>query len=255
MGTLTGRTALVTGASRGIGRAVARRLASDGAFVAVHYGSNEGAAKQTVAAIEDTGGAAVAVQAELGAPGDADRLYAAWESALARRGVPAELDILVNNAAVAVAKPIEAVTEAEFDRLFAVNVRAPFFVVRQGLGRLRDGGRIINLSSGVTRHAAPEIIAYSMTKGALDVFTMTLAKQLGARGITVNAVAPGVIDTDMNASWLRDDPKAQQRVARAAALGRHGQPEDVADVVAFLASPDARWITGQYLDATGGSGL
>lgn len=136
-----------------------------------------------------------------------------------------------------------------------MNVRAPFFIVQQGLPRLRDGGRIINISSGAARLAMPEIIAYGATKGALDTFTLNLAKELGPRRITANSVAPGIVDTDVNAAWLRGNPQAEAHAASLAALGRVGQPQDVADIVAFLASDDARWVTGRVIDATGGAGL
>jgi 3-oxoacyl-[acyl-carrier protein] reductase len=242
---LTGKTALVTGASRGIGRAVAARLAADGAFVVVHYGTNDAAARETVAAIEHAGGKAVAVRAELGADGDVDVLFAGLEQALTGR----PLDILVNNAAV-FAGTLDQVTPQEFDRLFAVNVKAPYFIVKQALPLLRDGGRIVNVSSAATRIALPET-AYAMTKGALDVFGRNLALELGPRSITVNTVAPGVTETDINA-WIRDAPHLVERSTGITALGRVGQPEDIADVVAFLVSEDARWITGHWLDATGG---
>jgi 3-oxoacyl-[acyl-carrier protein] reductase len=160
------------------------------------------------------------------------------------------LDILVNNAAIGAPGTIEKTTPELFERLFAVNVRAPFFITQRALPMLSDGGRIINISSSVTRVAMPEI-AYAMTKGALDVLGRTLANAVGERGITVNTVAPGVTETDMNA-WLRDMPEAKAGVAGATALGRVGQPEDVAAAVAFLASEDARWVTGHLLDATGG---
>ncbi|WP_411572818.1 SDR family oxidoreductase [Streptomyces acidiscabies] len=142
-----------------------------------------------------------------------------------------------------------------FDEAVAVNMRAPFFLTQHALERLHDGGRIINTSSGATRIALTDIIAYAMTKGAVDAFTLTLAKALGGRGITVNSVAPGIVDTDINASWLRGNPKAEQSAAALSALGRVGRPEDVADIVAFLASDDARWVTGQTIDATVGSQL
>ncbi|GAB3960074.1 SDR family oxidoreductase [Actinoallomurus acanthiterrae] len=246
MGDLSGRTALVTGASRGIGRAIAERLAADGARVAVHYGGNEAAAKETVAAIgEDR---AFTVRAELSAPDAVDTLFARLDEEFDG------LDILVNNAAIATSSDFENTTPEEFDRIFAVNARAPFFIIQRALPRLRDGGRIVNISSGVTRIAMPEIITYAMTKGALETFTRTLAQQLGPRGITVNTVAPGIIDTDVNASWLRD-PEAAAAAAARAALGRVGRPEDVADVVAFVASDDARWVTGDWIDVTGGSDL
>lgn len=245
-GKLTGKTALVTGGSRGIGRGIAERLGRDGARVAVHYGSNETAAKETVMAIEAAGGSAFAFGAELGVPGDAEALWAEFD-----RHADG-LDILVNNAGIGLYGHVGEVQEADYDRVFAVNVKAPFFVIQKGLDRLRDGGRIINISSGVTRIAFPVTIGYSMTKGALDVLTHTLAQELGPRGITVNAVAPGIIETEM----MDGIPEKQRaEMAGYSAFGRIGRPADVADIVTFVASDDARWITGQLIDATGGSAL
>ncbi|MDT0307773.1 SDR family oxidoreductase [Streptomyces sp. DSM 44917] len=250
MSTLSGRTALVTGGSRGIGRAVAERLGRDGARVGVHYARDETAAKETVATIEAAGGSAFALRATLGGPGDAEALWAAFDEHADG------LDILVNNAGVdSPPTGIEGTEPEDFDRVFAVNARAPFFVSRLALGRLRDGGRIVNVSTGLTRRpgAMPQLVAYTMSKGALDQLTAVLAKELGPRGITVNGVAPGAIDTDMNASWLRAGPEAWEATASSSPLGRVGQPADIADVVAFLASDDSRWVTGQWLDATGGA--
>ncbi|MEV5977294.1 SDR family oxidoreductase [Streptomyces sp. NPDC052114] len=249
-GKLAGKTALVTGGSRGIGRGIAERLGRDGALVAVHYGSNEKAAKETVAAIEAAGGAAFAIGAELGVAGDAQALWSAFDAHADG------LDILVNNAGVGTANSFEDTDAAEYDRLFSVNVKAPYFITQLGAERLRDGGRIINISSGLSRAAVmPEILTYAMTKGALDVFTRNLSKVLGTRGITVNAVAPGIVDTDINAAWLRgeENKDAWANSASMSALGRVGDPSDIADVVAFLASDDGRWVTGQWIDATGGS--
>jgi len=246
MADLTGKTALVTGASRGIGRAIARRLAADGALVAAHYANNEAAATETVEAIRADGGRAFPVRAELGADGDVDTLFAGLEAGLSGQ----RLDILVNNAATRAAAFIEQATPKEFDRMFAVNVRAPLFIIQRALPLLRDGGRIINISSSDTRVALPLELAYAMTKGAINVMSMTLANALGARGITVNAVAPGPTDTDKT-PFLRD-PEVQAATASATALGRIGQPADIADAVAFLASDDARWITGELLDVSGG---
>ncbi|WP_171167094.1 SDR family oxidoreductase [Streptomyces sp. I05A-00742] len=251
MGALTGRTALVTGGSRGIGKAISERLARDGARVAVHYGSDERAAAETVAAIESAGGSAFAVQARLGVPGDAEALWTAYDAQA--DGV----DILVNNAGISGArKPIGETTPEEFDEVFGLNTKAPFFITKLGLERMPDGGRVVNISTGLSRRAAmTELISYAMSKGALDVFTMTLAKEVGARGITVNAVAPGVVDTDMNASWLRGAENAAtwKAMSEISALRRVGTPEDIADVVGFLASPEGRWVTGQWIDATGGT--
>ncbi|MGW1286916.1 SDR family oxidoreductase [Streptomyces sp. NPDC001118] len=248
MGVLTGKTALVTGASRGIGRGIAERLGRDGARIAVHYAGDETAAKETAAAIEAAGGSAFTIGVRLGAPGDAERLWQEFD-----RHADG-LDILVHNAGIGTARPFTEIDEEEYDRVFAVNVKAPFFLTRLGTERLRDGGRVVNISSGLARTAAmPELMAYAMTKAALDVFTRDLSKTLGPRGITVNSVAPGIVDTDVNAAWLRASEEAWQGAAALSALGRVGTPADIADVVAFLVSEDGRWVTGHWLDATGGS--
>ncbi|MEU8295554.1 SDR family oxidoreductase [Streptomyces pseudogriseolus] len=255
MGALTDRTALVTGGSRGIGRAIAERLAADGATVAVHYGRNAAAADEVVEGIRAKGGTAFTVHAELGAEGDVATLWESFDRQVLEHATSTGLDILVNNAGVTPRGEIDETTAEAFEEAVAVNMRAPFFLTQQALKRLRDGGRIVNVSSGATRIALTDIIAYAMTKGAIDAFSLTLAKALGPRGITVNSVAPGIIDTDINASWLRGNEAAERSAAELSALGRVGRPEDVADVVAFLASDDARWVTGQVLDATGGSQL
>ncbi|MER6047892.1 SDR family oxidoreductase [Streptomyces sp. NPDC001793] len=251
---LDGKTALVTGGSRGIGRAIAERLGRDGAVVALTYARDQAAADETVARIRKDGGRAVALHAPLGERGDAAALWSAFDARITEHapGTGPAVDIIVNNAGIGMPSALPALTEDDFDRVFAVNVRAPFFVVREGLTRLRDGGRIINVSSGAGRLAMPVAIAYGATKAALDNFTLNLAQELGGRGITANAVAPGIIDTDVNADWLRGNPAAEAEAAARAALGRVGRPDDVADIVAFLASHDSRWITGKVLDATGG---
>ena len=239
--------ALVTGAGRGIGRAIAERLAADGALVAVHYGSNEPAAKETVAAIEKEGGQAFAVRADLAETAELDALFAGLQDGLAGR----PLDVLVNNAAVIdYTATIEGATPEAFDRLLAVNVRAPLFVIQRALPLMPDGGRIVNVSSGVTWFAIPEVV-YGMSKGALNVLTRSLAQTQGRRGITVNTVSPGITETDMN-GWLTESPEAARQVAGMIALGRHGQPADIADAVAFFASDDGRWVTGQTLEVNGG---
>ncbi|SFC47136.1 SDR family oxidoreductase [Streptomyces aidingensis] len=243
----TGRTALVTGASRGIGRAIARRLAADGALVAVHYGSSESGARQTVAEIAEAGGRAFPVRAELGTPGDIGTLLDGLVRGLAGR----PLDILVNNAATAPGGPIGTDTPERFDHLFAVNVKAPYFLIQRALPLLRDGGRIITLTSVATRVANPGQTSFAMGKGALETMTRTLAGALGVRGITVNAVAPGATRTEANAAVF-EAPGLADFLTGQTALNRLGSAEDIADAVAFLASDDARWITGQVLDTSGG---
>ncbi|MGV4927348.1 SDR family oxidoreductase (plasmid) [Streptomyces sp. BHT-5-2] len=254
MGDLHGKIALVTGSSRGIGRGIARRLARDGALVAVHYRSNETAAKETAGSIQDEGGRAFLVAAELGVPGDAEALFASFDAGLAGIGAEPGLDVLVNNAAISLPGHIGEVTPEEFDRTVAINAKAPFFLIQHGLRRMRDGGRIVNVSSAVTTTAFPSTIAYGVSKGALDTLTRTLAADVGERGITVNTVAPGFIETDMNAA-MRATPEAHAALAAISVFNRLGRPADVADVVAFLASAESRWITGQRIDVTGGSRL
>lgn len=254
MGTLDGKIALVTGGSRGIGRGIAERLARDGALVAVHYGRNKAAAQQTAAAIAAAGGRACIVGAELGVPGDVETLANGLDAALNAQGEWG-IDILVHNAGCYVmGRPIEILAVEEFDRMIAVNVRAPVFLTQRLLPRLRAGGRIINISSVVARLASVPGIGYALTKGALDVFSHTLAKHLGPQGITVNSVAVGYTRTDMTADALAD-PANEARTIGLTALGRIGRVPDIAGAVAFLASEDARWITGATIDVTGGVGL
>ncbi|GAA3648664.1 A-factor type gamma-butyrolactone 6-reductase ScbB [Nonomuraea antimicrobica] len=244
-----GKTALVTGASRGIGRAIARRLAADGTLVAVHYGSNEAAARQTVHLIEQDGGRAFPIRAELGVAGDVDTLFTGLEAGLLTRTGQARLDILVNNAAIT-ADSIETITPQAFDRLIAINTKAPLFIIQRALPLLNDGGRIVNLSTAATRIATPEQ-PYAMSKAAIEALSRSLAQAVGERGITVNAVAPGPTATDMN-PWMLDNPEVQQMVGSGNAIPRAGQPTDIADVVAFLAGEAGRRVTGQTIDASGG---
>jgi NAD(P)-dependent dehydrogenase (short-subunit alcohol dehydrogenase family) len=241
---MTDRVALVTGASRGIGRAIAERLAIDGLDVAVHYNQDKAGAEET---LERIGGRGFVIGAELGVPGDVDAVLAQLAAGLSGR----RLEVLVNNAAAPPAGPIGTDSEAAFDRLMAVNVRAPYFLIQRLLPILSDGGRIISLSSVATRMANPAQTSFAMTKGAVETMTRTLAQELGRRGITVNAVAPGATRTEANGA-IFETPGLSELIVAQTALGRLGSGDDVADVVAFLASPAARWITGQVLDASGG---
>jgi 3-oxoacyl-[acyl-carrier protein] reductase len=236
---LSGKIALVTGSSRGIGRAMAERLSRDGASVAINYVSHSDKAEEVVAAIASNGGTAISLQADVSRLNDIQRLF---EQTLEHFG---RLDIVVNNAGVRISKNVTDIVEEEFDRLFAINVKGTFFSCQLAARRLSDSGRIINVSSAVTRMMLPGYSIYSASKGAVDQITRVLAKELGGRQITVNAVAPGPVDTQL----FRDGKTEEQiqQMAQMAALGRIGKVEDLADVVAFLASDDARWITGQTI--------
>jgi NAD(P)-dependent dehydrogenase (short-subunit alcohol dehydrogenase family) len=216
----------------------------------VHYGSSGDAAEQTVKMIGNGGGEAFAIQARLGVPGDAAAVWAAFD-----RHADG-LDILVNNAGILGGRiPFAEVDEATFDEVFAVNTKAPFLVAQHGLPRLRDRGRIVNVSTRFTHGSrVPELMAHATSKAAIDALTATLAKELGPRGITVNAVGPGPTDTDMNTARLATE-QGRAAIAALSPLNRVAQPEDIADVVTFLACDDASWVTGQWIDASGGSML
>lgn len=251
---LEGKVALVTGASRGIGRAIAQRLAADGALVAVHYGKNKSAADEVVAAVTAKGGSAFAIGADLAAKDGVKTLYAAFDKEVQARTGATKFDILVNNAAIAPFANFDGTTEAVLDEIYTVNVRSPFLISQEGGKRLRDGGRVVFISSGVVRTPVTDAAAYSILKAPIDNLTKVLAVELGARSITVNAVSPGVIETDMSAAFSRD-PEAIEFVKGKQALKRIGQADDIGDVVAFVASSDARWVTGQVIEASGGSVL
>jgi NAD(P)-dependent dehydrogenase (short-subunit alcohol dehydrogenase family) len=245
---LLNKTALVTGASRGIGRASALALAAAGARVIVHYGRGKEEAEAVVAEIRKAGGTADAVGADLEAPDGPHKLAAA-----VRDLAGARLDILVANAGVAKGASIEEQTVEDFDRQFAINVRAPFFLVQQLLPVLGEGSSVILLSSVVARAAVAVLPAYAATKGAISTMVKQFASLLGARGIRVNAVAPGVIDTDMS-SFVRSD-EGRAYTLGMQALQRIGQADDVAGVVGFLSSDASRWVTGEVIEAGGGSKL
>jgi 3-oxoacyl-[acyl-carrier protein] reductase len=248
MPNLSGKTALVTGASRGIGRASALALAAAGAQVLVHYGRAANEADSVVGQIRKAGGRGDAVAADLERPDGPHKL-----AKLARDIVGDRLDILVANAGISKPATIEETTIEDFDRLFAVNVRAPFFLVQQLLPILSKGSSIVLVSSLGARGVVGTIPAYAATKGAIDTLVKHFASLLGARGIRVNAVAPGVVETDLS-SFTKTD------AGRDLALGmqafkRLAQPDDIGGVVAFLASEDARWITGDTVRVDGGSKL
>jgi len=248
MANLSGKTALVTGASRGIGRASALALAGMGAQVLVHYGSGKSEAEAVVAEIRKAGGRADAVAADLAAPDGAHKLAKQVRAVVGDR-----LDILVANAGISKSATIEETSVEDFDRLFAVNVRAPFFLVQQLLPIMCKGSSIVLVSSIGAHAAVGTLAAYSATKGAIDTLVKHFAAALGERGIRVNAVAPGAIATDMS-SFTKTDA-GRDFALGIQALKRLAQPDDVGDVVAFLASNEARWISGDTVRVDGGSKL
>jgi 3-oxoacyl-[acyl-carrier protein] reductase len=240
MSILAGKVAVVTGASRGIGRAIALRLARGGAAVVVNYSTPGADADGVVQAIEHGGGVAAAIGADVS---DRAAIRELFERAEARFG---GVDIVVNNAGVLKVGTVAEVTEQDFDQVFGVNARGAFFVLQESARRVRDGGRIISTSSSVTRQPLPHTAVYAASKAAVEIFTRVLARELGSRGITVNAVAPGGTATQMlSAARVRD-------LASETAFGRAGKPEDIADAVAMLAGPDSHWITGQTIHVSGG---
>jgi 3-oxoacyl-[acyl-carrier protein] reductase len=248
---LSGKIALVTGASRGIGRAIAKKLADDGAAVIINYASSAEAAESLVAEIRASGGEAIAIQAKLGSAAETAKLFDRIHAELERRWGKPRLDILVNNAGSGHFGRLSEASEAQFDALIAANVKAAFLVTKAALNYLTGGARIVNISSGAAKRPGTFFGLYAMTKAAIDTMTVALAAELGPRGITVNAVAPGWTATDGNAE-ARQDPATVRSVESQTALGRLGTPEDIARAVALLASDDAGWITGQIVEASGG---
>lgn len=251
---LQGRIAVITGGSRGIGRAIAIRMAKDGASAVINYQKNAEAAAAVVREIEATHEEAFAVQGDLGSVVGIRQFFHALDAELTKRHGSNRFDILVNNAGIGREGTVETTSEEIFDELMAVNVKGPFFVAQQAISRLRDCGRIINLSSALSHHPYPRMSAYAMGKAAINQFTVNLAVELGKRSITVNAIGPGMTSTDFTAH-ARQNPQVVQQVSAHTALGRLGEVEDIAGVAAWLSSDDARWVTGQYIEASGGIGL
>lgn len=242
---LQDKFALVTGGGTGIGRAISMRLAAQGAMVFVNYSKSEAKAADTVAQIKAAGGKARAVRADIGRLDDIRTMF---EVIQAETDV---LDVLVNNAAYGVGAPTLATTSPdEFERTFAVNARGTFFVTQAAARIMRDGGRIVSISSSVTHLKVASYVPYNGSKAAVEAFTRSWAAELGPRRITVNSVSPGATNTEM--LWSTTSPETVAAIAEMTLLKRVGEPEDVADVVAFLVSDEGRWVTGQSIIATGG---
>jgi NAD(P)-dependent dehydrogenase (short-subunit alcohol dehydrogenase family) len=247
---LANKTALVTGASRGIGRAIAKRLAADGAHVFVHYNQSSNSAQALVGEIEQAGGSAIALRADLQKVDDVNGLVADVKAKLGDR----KLDVLINNAGIIDYWTLGDSDPRVLDRLFAVNVRAPYQLTNALVDTIAKDGRVLFLSSVVADNHFPGATAYAITKGAIDTLTRYLAAELGERGIRVNAIAPGAIDTDMAVDFIGTD-EGKEQVKSMQALKRIGQVDDIAGVAGFLAGPDSAWVTGQVITASGGARL
>ena len=240
MGSLTEKIAIVTGASSGIGRAIAEQLAQEGATVVVNYGKSADKAKAVVAGIESKGGKAVAIQADMSKIVDVRRLIRETVDRFGR------LDILVNNAGMFIFKPLVETTEQEFDQIFALNAKGPYFAMQEAAKVIEDGGRIVNISTDGTHMAFAGVTAYVGSKAALEQLTKGLALELAPKGVTVNTVSPGFTETAMLPDAFRDTG------AQMSPLKRLGTPGDIANVVVFIVSDQARWLTGQNIHASGG---
>ena len=246
MSDLTGKVAIVTGASKGIGAAIAKGLAEGGAAVALNYASDKDGADRAVAAIRAHGGKAVAIQADMSRPADVKRLFEQTKAAL---GTP---NVLVNNAGTYKFGPIADITEADFHRHFDTNVLGPMLAIQEALSYFpAEGGSIVNISSIASESPVPNSSLYAATKGALDTLTRALAKELGPRNIRVNAVAPGYTDTEGNRGFV-GSAEGEALAAATPLGGRFGRPEEIAPTVVFLASDDAAWLTGERINASGG---
>lgn len=244
MNNLNNKVAIITGSSRGIGKAIATRLAQDGATVAINYSHSADKAEAAVKEIAQNGGKAISLQADVSKIADLERLF---DQTIEQLG---KVDILVNCAGVVVYKPIVEVSETDFDKIFAINVKGTYFACQQAAKKMADNGRIINISSTTTAMMLPTYSAYVATKGAVEQISRVLAKEVGDRGITVNIVSPGPTDTPL---FRQGKTEAQiKHFASMAALGTIAQVEDIADAIALLCDDDARWITGQNIRVNGG---
>lgn len=249
---MTNKIALVTGGSRGLGRSMALRLAEKGNNVILTYHNNQDEALQAVKEIESAGQKAAALQLNVGEMKTFDDFFKQVSEALRDKWQRDKFDFLINNAGTALYASFAETTEEQFDSTLNVHYKGVFFLTQKALPLMNDGGRIINISSGLARFSFPGSSAYGSMKGAIEVLTRYLAKELGSRGIAANVVAPGAIETDFGGGHVRDNKEINDQVAGLTALGRVGLPDDIGGIVAFLCSDDGKWINGQRIEATGG---
>ena len=246
------KIALVTGGSRGLGKSVSLHLADQGRDVILTYNSNQADAEDTVAQITKKGRKAVALQLDLSSQQSFDGFAAKVKIVLAENWLRDDFDFLVNNAGVGVHAPFMETTEEQFDRLLNIHFKGTFFLTQKLLPLVKDGGRIVNISSGLARFSLPGYAAYAAMKGGVEVLTRYLAKELGPRRIAVNSLAPGAIETDFGGGVVRDNPEVNQMIASQTALGRVGLPDDIGGAVASLLSEESGWINGQRIEVSGG---
>jgi NAD(P)-dependent dehydrogenase (short-subunit alcohol dehydrogenase family) len=248
----TNKIALITGGSRGLGKNAALKLASKGNDVIITYRSKKEEADEVVAEIESLGLKAAALQIDTGVVSSFEAFKTALVAILQEKWERDTFDFLINNAGIDAASPFAKTTEEDFDNLFNVHFKGVYFLTQTLLTTIADGGRIINLSTGLTRFATPGYAAYASMKGAIEVFTKYLAKELGSRGIAANLVAPGIVETDFTKRAFDSHPGMHDFISSVTALGRPGQPDDIGGVIAFLCSEDGRWINAQRIEASGG---
>jgi len=246
------KIALITGASRGLGKNIALHLAAQGVHIIGTYHSRADEARALEDNIAQAGGLAVMLRLDVGDSAGFGAFVQEVVAALAHTFACERFDFLVNNAGVGLYAGIADTTEQQFDQLFNIHLKGPFFLTQKLLPLINDGGRIINISTGLTRFCSPGFAAYATMKGGLEVLTRYQAKELGARGISVNALAPGAIETDFGGGLVRDNPEINQQISSATALGRVGLPDDIGGAVAALLSEGTHWITGQRIEASGG---
>lgn len=251
----TSKIALVTGGSRGLGKNMALKLAQKGHNVLLTYRSKHDEAQAVVAEIEALGQQAVALQLDTAEVKGFDPFYGQVATTLQTTFATDRFDFLINNAGTAVYAPFANTTEAQFDEMVAIHFKGVYFMTQKALPLLRDGGRIINISTGLARFAGPGYSAYASMKGGVEVFTRYLAQELGERGIAANVVAPGAIETDFGGGVVRDNQQVNAHIAATTALGRVGLPDDIGGVVAFLCTDEARWINAQRIEVSGGMNL
>lgn len=251
----TSKIALVTGGSRGLGKNMAISLAEKGIHVILTYNSKKEEALETVAAIGQKGLKAAALQLNTGNVSSFDAFFETLKTVLKETFQADRFDFLVNNAGIGISASFAETTEAQFDELMNIHFKGVFFLTQKALPLINDGGRIVNISTGLARFTIPGMAAYSSMKGAIETLTKYMAKELGSRGIAVNVVAPGAIETDFGGGGVRDNAQMNAHVAAMTALERVGKPDDIGGVVAFLCSEDAKWINAQRIEASGGMNL